>query len=334
MRRLVVATQKYDTRDSILAATVPKVRALAARVDEVVVLCDAAEPGIAPPNVRVHEFGGRSQVERGARFATALARELRPRPDAFLAHMIPLYVAIAAPLLKPLRVPIGLWYSHPVAHPLLRVATATADVVMSVNASTFPFDSRKLVALGHGIDVEEFTCADAREPHEGLDALVLGRYATIKGIDRIVRAAALARERGVEVSIVGYGSTPDGHRSELERLAAELGVRASFRDAVPRSELPSLLAAADVLVNATKGPSADKVVFEAAASCVPVLASSEAFADLLPPELRFDRERPETLADRLVTFDRSRRPELRGRVVRDHSVEHWADGVVATLSNR
>ena len=41
MRKLIFATQKLDSRDPILAATVQKVHALAARVDELVVLCDS-----------------------------------------------------------------------------------------------------------------------------------------------------------------------------------------------------------------------------------------------------------------------------------------------------
>jgi hypothetical protein len=60
-----------------------------------------------------------------------------------------------------------------------------------------------------------------------------------------------------------------------------------------------------------------------------VLASNPVFDDLLPPELRFQREWPETLADRLATLDRRRRPELRERVVERHSVGSWADGLLA-----
>ena len=58
----------------------------------------------------------------------------------------------------------------------------------------------------------------------------------------------------------------------------------------------------------------DKVVYEAAASCVPVLASNPVFDDLLPEELRFERDDPESLAAGLSSLDRRRRPELRGLV--------------------
>ena len=75
----------------------------------------------------------------------------------------------------------------------------------------------------------------------------------------------------------------------------------------------------------------DKVVYEAAAACLPVLASNPVFDDLLPAELRFGRDDPAGLAERLRQLDRRRRPQLRELVVRNHSVEHWADGVLATV---
>ena len=106
MRRLILATQKLESTDPILAATVAKVAALAERVDELVVLCDSAEPGIVPANVRVREFGAATQVQRGARFVAALRRELTPRPLGVVAHMIPLYVIVAAPLVRPRRIPL------------------------------------------------------------------------------------------------------------------------------------------------------------------------------------------------------------------------------------
>ena len=95
MRRVVLVTQKIDPDDAVLAATVPMARALAARVDELVVLCGTAVAGALPANVRVREFGAPTQLQRGLRFEAALARELQPRPDAVVAHMVPLYAVLA-----------------------------------------------------------------------------------------------------------------------------------------------------------------------------------------------------------------------------------------------
>jgi hypothetical protein len=65
-----------------------------------------------------------------------------------------------------------------------------------------------------------------------------------------------------------------------------------------------------------------------------VLASNPVFDDLLPEELRFDRDDVEGLAQRLRTLDRRRRPELRALVAERHSVEHWADELLATVRSR
>jgi hypothetical protein len=56
------------------------------------------------------------------------------------------------------------------------------------------------------------------------------------------------------------------------------------------------------------------------------------FDDLLPDELRFARDDVDGLAEKLRTLDVRRRPELRDVVARRHSVEHWADGLVATVA--
>jgi hypothetical protein len=104
---------------------------------------------------------------------------------------------------------------------------------------------------------------------------------------------------------------------------------------VLRSEVPDVFARADVLVNNMRAGATDKVVYEACASCVPALASNPAFDSLLPDELRFDRDDPRSLADRLAGLAR-RAPEerrglgheLREKVAASHSVGSWADAVV------
>lgn len=332
MRRLIFATQRLDSRDPILAATVAKVRALAERVDELVVICDSAEPGVEPANARVHEFRSATQVQRGARFAAALVRELRPRPLGVVAHMIPLYVVVAAPIVRPLRVPLLLWYTHWKGHPLVRVAERLATGVISVDRRSFPFETPKLRALGHGIDLSEFECRDGRAGDGPLRVLALGRYSSTKGLETVVRGVALAGNAELRVHGAAGGPADEAHKRQLASLARELGLTAEIAGPVPRAEVPLLLAASDVLVNNTPAGSADKVVFEAAASCVPVAASNPVFDDLVPPELRFGAGDPASLADVLRSLDRRRRPELRERVLEHHSVEHWADAVLATLA--
>ena len=323
MRKLVFCTQRLDPDDPVLAATVPMVRALAERVDELVVLCDTARTHVAD-NVRVHEFGAPTQLQRGARFAAALARELGGC-DGVVAHMVPLYALLAAPLARPRGISLVLWYTHWKGHAVVRAAEKICTAVASVDARSFPLRSTKVRGIGHGIDVSEFACTEAPPPP--LRALALGRYSPAKGLETILRAA---REAGVHAEAHGSDEGFEEYRRALQREFPE----AQLDGPVARTRLPELFARSHVLVNNMRAGAPDKVVYEAAASCLPVLASNPVFDDLLPDELRFGRDDVSGLAAKLSSLDVRRRPELRDAVVRGHSVEHWADGLLATVTGR
>ena len=343
--RVVFVTQRVNPEDPVLGATVAKLRALAARVDELVVLADAAVPDALPDNCRVHLFRSELKAGRGARFELALARELarRPRPAAIVAHMCPIYAVLAAPLARPLGVPVLLWYAHWKATPTLRLAGRLSSRLVSVDRRSVPLDSGKVAGIGHGIDMTEFTCGDGRAESR-LEALALGRYSAAKGLDTIVRAVRLAVDRGVELRLRlhGVASTPaeEADRAALERLVGELGLeeRVVVGGPVPRHDVPALLHDADVLVNNMRAGAPDKVVYEACASCLPVLVSNPVFDELLDdlePRLRFSRERPQELADGLAALAalpaddrRALGRTLRTRVVAAHSVEKWADRIL------
>src|SRR5262249_44491031 len=148
MRKIVFITQQLDPEHPVLAATVQKVAALARRVDEVVVLADGVIPDALPPNARFRSFRAPTQAARGARFEVALARELTTRPTAVIAHMCPIYAVLAAPLVRPLRIPLLLWSTHWKATGRLRLAERLSTTTLSVDRRTFAVPSAKLVAIG------------------------------------------------------------------------------------------------------------------------------------------------------------------------------------------
>jgi glycosyltransferase involved in cell wall biosynthesis len=334
--RLVVVTQQVDPASPVLGATVAKLRALAARVDELVVLADSAMNGVLPDNCRVRLFRAGRRAGRGLRFETALARELsrRPRPAAVLAHMCPIYAVLAAPLARPTGVKVLLWFTHWRRSRVLATAERLSTRVLSVDARTFPLRSRKLVAIGHGIDVSGLRCVD-RPVREPLTLLALGRTSPAKGLETIVRAV----ERVPEVSLLLVGPSVTEserlYRIGLERLVIELGLldRVDVRGPTPHHTVAGLYADVDGLVNDMREGATDKVVYEAAATCLPVIASNPAFDALLPGELRFAHGDVDGLVDairRLGEIDRNAvGRSLREIVLREHSVDVWADRVVA-----
>ena len=323
MHKLIFCTQRLDADDPVLAATVPMARALAARVDELVVLCDTARTHVAD-NVRVHQFGAATQAQRGARFERALAREL-PGSAGVVAHMVPLYAVLAAPLVRPRGIPLVLWYTHWKGHVVVRLAEKLCTAVTSVDVRSFPLRSDKVRGIGHGIEVGEFFCTEA--PDGPTRALVLGRYSPAKGLETILEAA---RRADVHVEAHGSDATFEEYKRQLQQRFPE----AELGGPVPRAQVPELFARSHVLVNNMRAGAPDKVVYEAAASCLLVLASNPVFDDLLPDELRFARDDVDGLAEKLRSLDPSRRPELRDVVARRHSVDHWADGLLATVTGR
>jgi glycosyltransferase involved in cell wall biosynthesis len=334
MRRLVLITQVVDAEDPVLGATVAKIRALAAHVDDVVVLSLKEPRGEIPPRCRVHSFGAPTRPECVVLFESQLARALSPRPVAVLAHMAPMFALLAAPLCRGRGVPLLLWFAHWRASRLLRLAEWVSNAVVTVDRRSFPLPSRKVSAIGHGIDLNAFPPVP---PHQNGDlrVLSLGRYSPAKGLDTVVRAVAMTND----ATLVHHGPcTTDEERhtkQALERLVAELRAddRVALHGPVPRHEVPHLFFGADVLVNNMRGGAADKVVYEAAAAQLPVLASSSTFDGLLPVALRFPRDDPEVLADRLrglVTLDRGEiGRRLHESVAAEHSVDQWAVRVLA-----
>ena len=332
-------TQRVDPSHPSLAPTVSKLRALAERVDELVVIAQDAVRGALPDAVRVETFGAATRPTRAARFVGALARELR-RDTAVLAHMIPLYVLLAAPLARARRVPVLLWFVQSQPTAALRAAERLATRILSVDRGSFPLASSKVVAIGHGIDVAAFACRERRDD-EQLRLLALGRYSESKGYPQVLRGVRSAVDAGVRVRLDVHGPSLNererAHRQHLERLVDELrlGEVVALHDAVEPARVPELLATADALVNNMVETAADKVVFEACASCVPPFASSTVFSTLLPQTLRFARDDAADLARKLAEFaalDGASRAELgrslRAEVVARHSVESWADAVV------
>lgn len=322
--RLVFATQTADPASPVLGPTIAKIRELAARVDEVVVLAAAVDRDALAPNCRSYSFAAPTQALRGARFGAALAAEMRRPPLAVVCHMSPVFALLAAPFAKPRRVPILLWFTQQGAGRKLALAERVVDTILSVDERSVPLRSPKVRAVGHGIDVAAFPCGGERSPP--LRRLLgLGRYAPVKEWPTLLRAAA--ELDGASVTIHGPGDP-----GELRRLAAELGVEATFGGEVPYGRVPELLSEADALVNATRGASADKVVFEAAAACLPVFAASPVFDTLLPEGLRFPAGDQAALAARIRDYAGGAGPELRARVVAEHSAAHWAEAVLEAVA--
>ncbi len=113
---------------------------------------------------------------------------------------------------------------------------------------------------------------DALRAEKGLDRftlLFLGRLVPVKGVDRLLEAAARLR-RPTQIRVAGDGPS----RAELESLAQRLGVDAHFEGWVSGRRKERLLRACDALVAPSRaGDGLPTVLFEAKARSMPIIAT-------------------------------------------------------------
>jgi glycosyltransferase involved in cell wall biosynthesis len=344
MSKVIFITQQFDPEDPQIAIVVPQVAAIARRVDEVVVIADRIVADSLPPNARAYSFHSATKLGRGLRVLSAVVRELpglRKGRGMVIAHMSPIYAIIVAPLVRPAGVPLVMWWSHWKMDRVVRLGERLSTRVVSVGPGTFPLASGKLVTVGQAIDVDSFPARSGTREPGPLRIVVIGRYSAAKGVGTIIRAAGLALGRGVDLQLDIYGPalTADA-RAEQESLQAlvrelALGEQVRLHDSVTRAEVMRLLGDADLLVNNAPG-GADRIVYEAAASGIPVLASNPAHTNLLEPDAFYNRDDAEELAGKIENVARRSPAErdelgrsLRERVTREHSVESWSAGLLA-----
>ena len=236
MRKLIFATQKLDPDDPVLAATVPMVRALAARVDELVVLCDSARArrpcrpmrACASSARRHRRSEGRGSRRRSPRAAPAADRRRRAHGPALRRARGAARAAArdsARPLVHALE--------GPRRRPRCREGVH-GDASRSTRAR-FRSPRGRCIAIGHGIDVEEFTCTDA-PGGEQLRALVARPLLAGQGArdDPARRRAGGRPRRGARLRRELRARTSAGSRSLRGR-----GASSAVRSRAPRSRRSS-----------------------------------------------------------------------------------------------
>lgn len=220
-----------------------------------------------------------------ARAALPAARAFRPDvidaeffwPDGVAAmHLAP---ALHIPFsIKARGSDIAWWGTRPRVRAQMLAAAAAAGGLLAVSEAL----KREMVGLGMaadkiavhqtGIDLGLFTPADraAAKARLGVDGPLLvsvGALVPVKGQALAIRA--LAELPAATLILAGEGP----ERKRLEREARALGVaaRVRFAGAVPHRELPSLLAAAEVMVLPSQREGLANAWIEALACGTPVV---------------------------------------------------------------
>jgi L-malate glycosyltransferase len=147
---------------------------------------------------------------------------------------------------------------------------AVSNYVAERNRQRFDLGPDKVRTLWYGVDMERFRPGPRREPGRRLALLTVAHLIPEKGVDVLLRALALMRDKQVELRVVGDG--PEASR--LARLAESLGLGSRVEFLGLRNDVEQLLAQADVFVHPAVWQEAFGMTIAEAMTCGrPVVAS-------------------------------------------------------------
>ena len=185
--KLGLVTQELDPAHPALAQSTDLVRALAERVDRLAVVARDVAWDAVPDNAEVRTFEAAGGLHGASRSSGALLRRCRTRMRCSCTWSRQ-FAVLAAPLARLRRVPLLLWYTHWHASRALRVATSLVDIVLSVDASSFPLATREAAGDRPRDRRRPLSPGQSRPPGGPLRLLALGRTARWKGLGTLLDA--------------------------------------------------------------------------------------------------------------------------------------------------
>jgi glycosyltransferase involved in cell wall biosynthesis len=343
--RIVMITQAVDEDDPVLGFTCGWINALARLVERLEVICLRGGKHNLAGNVAVNVM----PVGKFRRFfylRNFLKKALREKSiDAVFAHMCPIYAWTASIAMKG-KIPLGLWYAHPAATFILKLAAKSSDIIFTSAKGGFPFSSDKIVITGQGIDTANFAPVPAEKKEGSVRIISVGRISPIKRYEISLLAVKMVRDklpsRNISYEIYGPLVTEESkaYSNNLLAKANEYSMSDVFKlhGAVPYSNISKVYSQADIVIDMMHG-SLDKSALEACACGVPVIAANENFrgtfskyADTLiaySPSPEAIVEKIENLIAMGIEGRRQIGAYLREQVIEQHSLDSLMGKIIA-----
>ncbi len=304
--KLLILTQKVDQNDDVLGFFHGWICEFAKHYEKVTVIALGVGEYDLPKNVHVLSLGKERQLRKrtdlGNSKKSVLVEQLRKLKyillfyyyiikysrdyDAVFVHMNPIYVVFGGFFWRAQGKKVALWYTHKQVDLKLRIAEKLANIIFTASRESFRLHSKKVLVMGHGINVEMFMPQE-KNGDGVFNIVTAGRISPVKDYETLLRAVQiLAQEKfSFDVMIIG-DVVMNGEQEYLERLKSfvcekNIEKHVTFVGSVPNRALPEYLGKADLFVNMSQTGSLDKAVLEAMSCGVPVVTSSEAFRDVL-----------------------------------------------------
>ena len=293
--KLLIVTQAVDLDDPILGFFHRWIEELAARCENVLVICLREGRHQLPQNVRVLSLGKdvgasrKTKVWRCYRYIFAYRHEY----DAVFVHMNQEYVLLAGIFWRQWGKRVYLWRNHWAGNFLTRIAVALSSGVFYTSKSSFTAQFKKTKIMPVGVDM---VAQDT--PRTPRSILFLGRVAPSKHPEVLLDALAQLQRDGIDTTASIYGSPlpKDEAFARALRTRAETMPTVTFYDSVPHHETAAIYAAHEIFVNLSASGMYDKTLFEASTAGCIVVASSRDFAEMAGEQFVFRQNNPQDLA--------------------------------------
>lgn len=343
MKNLLIITQKVDEEDQLLGFFVGWLVRFAGKFNKIIILCLEKGKYELPSNAEVISLGKDRHLPKICwlfNFYKYIFQK-RKEYDAVFAHMNPIWVVLGGPCWHLMSKKIFFWYTSGGITAKLKFAEKFADTILTASKESFRLSSKKVIVTGHGIDTDLFKPINDQRPATSdnkVKILSVGRTSPVKNYETLIDAAKILAEKGINFNTMLVGEpalkSDKIYESRLKEKIKTLGLsdKIKFVGKINNQELVSFYQNYDIFVHLSKTGSVDKVLLEAMACGINVLSSSGSGRAFLPPELVFEENNYQELADKIAeTYKKNFGSQLRQYVVENHDLGKLINKIVGLI---
>jgi glycosyltransferase involved in cell wall biosynthesis len=279
---LIVHNLITDEDDPVTAFAVDWIEAFSKIATSVIVISTHVGRFNFPVNVKVIELGGGSikrKLVGSLRLIKGAFMVLRiPGNKVVFHHMSEKTACFIGPIYKAAHMKQGLWYSHNRQSRILNRAIAVVDDIFSPTLNSFPVPTKKLRAVGHGINMSRFHDANLIERKKS-GVLALGRISRVKNLEKIIVGLSLTQKTKPSLTFIGPLMETPAYLELLKSLAFESQVDLRVEKSVNYQSIPDGISKFSMTYSGSPN-TVDKSVLEAAATGSFILSENKFVLEL------------------------------------------------------
>ena len=222
-------------------------------------------------NVKVYGINKKNKLDKFLKIRK-ITRNLVSQKNYELSffHMTPLLLITTWDILKKNNINSILWYTHPKPKSILdkltlRLATLLSNQLVTASSSSFPYNSKKLKVVGHGINYENFF--NIKNSLQNKNFLILSRISMSKNIEYSINEFLNSSFKNEMLTVIGSPLTKQD-AIYFEKLKLEFcnNLNIKFKEKIPHNQLAEELQNYSFHINATEQGFYDKTVLETMAA--------------------------------------------------------------------